>query len=137
MLLIERCSTKHGPLYAAVVDQPISAPRKLKELAKLFEAGMMQDRPCLLAAIGGARQSLSSSATERLEESANQAIERFAAVFSQGRTDRTLAFKGKPQHAAMSFFAMLQGLQTLCQLTNDTAAFARAVSTYIDSLTAN
>ena len=35
---------------------------------------------------------------------------------------------------AMSFFAMLQGLQTLCRAKGETRTFRKAAATYIDSI---
>ncbi len=133
--LIERCSTKHGAKYEEVVAKNISAPRKLKEVAKIFEDGLMEGRPCLLASIGASRAALSDSAADQLQLAANGAIARFATIFSQGRKESSLTFKGSPENAAMSFVGLLQGLQTLCLLKNDTAAYSRAISTYINSLT--
>ena len=138
-LLIDRCSNKHGPLYDAIIAKDISAPQKLKELASLFEEGLKTGRSCLLAAISQSQQSLAEPTREQLEQTANEAVARFAAVFVQGRKEETLAFKGKPLHAAMSFLAMLQGLQSLCQIDrgqihNDTESFKRAVKVFIDSL---
>ena len=46
----------------------------------------------------------------------------------------SLTFEGTPEHAAMAFFAMLQGLQTLCRAKSDVRAFKKAAATYIDSM---
>ena len=35
----------------------------------------------------------------------------------------------------MGFFAMLQGLQTLCRAKGDLRAFKKAAASYIDSIT--
>lgn len=134
LALIDRCSTKHGPQYVAIVEKDISAPEKLRQVAKVFEDGLKHERPCLLAALGGSRETLSPDATEKLQEAAEGAIDRFAMIFRQGRDEGTLAFEGTPAHAAMGFFAMLQGLQTLCRAKGDTRAFKKAAATYIDSI---
>ena len=136
LLLIERCCSKHGPSYAAIVSQDSPAPQKLIEIAKLFEMGLKESRPCLLAAIGSARESLSKEASKQLQAAAEQAVSRIASVFSQGRKEGTLIFQGKPKHAAIGFFGMLQGLQTLCKVNDDLPAFSHASSVYIRSLTA-
>ena len=133
--LIERCSTKHGPEYAKVVESELSAPEKLRQVANIFERGLSSGRPCLLAAIGSGIESLSESATQQLQVAANGAISRFSEIFSQGRKDGSLTFEGTPTHAAMGFFAMLQGLQTLCRAKGDTRAFKKAAATFIDSIT--
>lgn len=134
-VLIDRCHSKHGPQYAAVVERNISAPRKLNEVAKIFENGLQDNRRCLLGAIGNSRQSLTPSNQKHLQVVAARAIQCFTSIFVQGRKEKSLEFKGKPEHAAMSFFAMLQGLQSLCQVAEDTDAFAKAASIYIASLT--
>jgi hypothetical protein len=56
-------------------------------------------------------------------------------IFAQGREEGSLRFQGAPKYAAMGFFAMLQGLQTLCRTKGDIRAFKKAAATYIDSLT--
>ncbi len=132
--LIERCITKHGPQYAAIVEKNISAPEKLRQVAKVFETGLKQERPCLLAALGGAANALTPDATAKLKEAADGAIGRFAMIFVQGRDEGSLNFEGESEQAAMAFFAMLQGLQTLCRVKGDTRAFNKAAATYIDSV---
>lgn len=135
--LVERCSTKHGPQYAAVVEKDIPAPEKLTQIAKIFEDGLKKGRPCLLAALGGGMESLSPRVARELSHAAEGAVERFAMVFAQGREEGSIAFEGTPEHAAMGFFAMLQGLQTLCRAKGETRAFKKAAATYIDSITTN
>ena len=134
LALIERCSTKHGPQYAAVVEKDIDAPKKLRQVAKIFEDGLKQERPCLLAALGGAMESLSETAAGELRQAAEGAVGRFAMIFAQGREEDSLAFEGTPEHAAMAFFAMLQGLQVLCRAKGQIRAFKKAATTYIDSI---
>lgn len=133
--LIERCSTKHGPQYAAVVEMHVDAPEKLRRVAKIFEDGLDNGRPCLLAALGGGMESLTPRAVQELHKAAEGAIGRFAMIFAQGREEGSLSFRGTPEHAATAFFAMLQGLQTLCRTKGEIGAFKEAAATYIDSIT--
>jgi AcrR family transcriptional regulator len=135
LALIDRCATKHGPQYAEVVAREISAPEKLRQIAKIFEDGLVNRRPCLLAALGSSINTMPANAVEELHTTAQGAVQRFSMVFEQGRQDGTLKFEGEPELAAMSFFAMLQGLQILVRTKNDSAAFGKAAATYIDSLT--
>ena len=135
LALIDRCATKHGPQYAAVVAKDISASEKLRQIAKIFEDGLVNRRPCLLAALGSSINTMPPNAIEELQTTAQGAVARFAAIFEQGRRERTLTFAGDPEFAAMSYFAMLQGLQVLARTKNDPAAFGKAASTYIDSIT--
>lgn len=134
LLLIDRCSTKHGPQYVSVIEKDVSAPEKLRQVARIFQDGLKNERPCLLAALGGGKESLSATASDELQKTAEGAIGRFAMIFAQGRKEGSLAFEGTPEHAAMGFFAMLQGLQTLCRAKGDIRAFKKAAATYIDSI---
>lgn len=134
LALIERCSTKHGPKYAAVVEMDTSAAEKLRRVAGIFEDGLKQQRPCLMAALGGGMESLSDVASSELRQAAEGAIGRFAMIFAQGREEGSLEFVGTPEQAAMAFFAMLQGLQTLCRARGEIGAFKKAAAAYIDSI---
>ena len=134
--LIERCNSKHGPQYAAVVEMDLGAPEKLRRVAEIFARGLKEGRPCLLNAIGSGLESLSPAATAELQAAANGAIGRFAEIFAQGRAEGSLEFEGTPTHAAMGFFAMLQGLQTLCRAKGDMRAFKKAATSFIDSIEA-
>ena len=135
LALIDRCATKHGPQYAEVVARDVSAPEKLRQIARIFEDGLVNQRPCLLAALGSSINTMPTKAVEELHATAQGAVERFAMVFEEGRRDGTLKFEGEPELAAMGFFAMLQGLQILARTKNDSAAFGKAASVYIDSIT--
>lgn len=132
--LIDRCGTKHGPQYEDVIQREIDASAKLRLIAGIFEAGLKQGRPCLLASIAAGMQSLSPTAAGQLTEAANASIRRFAEVFAQGRREETLSFEGSPTDAATGFFAMMQGLQTLCRAKGDTRAFKKAAASFIDSI---
>ncbi len=133
--LIERCATKHGPHYAAVVESHADAPEKLRRLAGVFEAGLRERRPCLLAALGGGRNTLPEVAARELSDTAKGAVDRFAVVFDQGRTEGSLRYTGSPTDAATGFFAMLQGLQILVRSLDDVERFRAAAEAYVDSIT--
>ena len=133
--LIDRCSTKHGPQYAKVIEQDVYAPEKLRRVASIFERGVKDGRPCLLASISSGISTLSPDATEQLKDAANASIGRFAEIFAQGRKEGSLEFEGSPIDAATGFFAMLQGLQALCRAKGDTRAFKKTSKSFIDSLT--
>ncbi len=135
LALIERCGSKHGPAYAEVAEGDLPAPEKLKGLAGVFEDGLQNERPCLLAALGAGQESLSEEARQELSKMASAAVGRFATVFAQGREEGSLEFDSSPDHAAMGFFAMLQGLQTLCRSSGDNSAFKQAAEAYVDSIT--
>ena len=135
--LIERCQTKHGPAYAAVVESDSTAPEKLRQLAQIFEKGLREHRPCLIAALGAGINTLPEVAAEELSETAMAAVGRFTLVFEQGRVEGSLAFSGDPADAATGYFAMLQGLQVLVRAGGNPDAFHAAANTYIESVSAH
>lgn len=135
LALIERCRTKHGPEYSEVIDQDSNAAEKLRQLTEVFERGLEEGRPCLLASIASGLESLSEPATEQLKLAADASIERFAEVFKQGREEGSLQYEGTPVDAATAFFAMMQGLQALCRAKGDSIAFKGAARSYVESLT--
>ena len=134
--LIERCSNNHAPRYQKVVeDADASAPEKLRQLARIFETGLKQQRPCLMASLAVGQSSLPESAAKELAEVVRHAARRFEIVFAEGRKAGTLAFEGKPIDAATGFLAMLQGLQAFIRSSGGSASsFGRSVDVYVESL---
>jgi len=133
--LIERCSTKHAPQYQQVVDLKISAPEKLLKIAEIFDDGLQSDRPCLIAALGAGKGTLSAPAQQKLKAKADATIELYAQVFQQGHDEVSLDFEGTPEEVATGFFAMLQGLQTLSRAVENPSALMTAARHYINRIT--
>jgi TetR/AcrR family transcriptional repressor of nem operon len=132
--LVDRCQTKYGPEYAAVVDAALTAPDKLKAIAAIFEAGLENDRLCLLSTIGHGLSSLSDPVRDDLQQAVDGAIARYASVFEQGAKEGSLHFQGSPHDAATAFLALLEGLQVLARARRDNATFHRAADAFIESL---
>ncbi len=134
MALLKRCQTTYGAQYAEILDKDLSAPRKLRQIARLFEAGLKANQLCLLGALGNGSGMLSDELKAELQVTANVTIDRYTAVFHHGRQEGTLKFQGSSKQAATSFLAMLQGLQVLARAKNDFPAFTKAASSYINSI---
>ncbi len=132
--LIERCSSKYGTRYTAIVSNDDTAPSKLRKLAGYFEMELKEGRMCLLAALGSSQATLSEALQAELQETANASIQIFARVFEQGREEGTLHFGGEPIDAARSFLAILQGSQQIARYSNDLNVFSSSVESYISSL---
>ena len=124
--LVDRCQTKYGVAYAAVIDSEAPAPEKLQAIADIFEEGLRCDRLCLLASIGNSVATLPDGVQLDLKAAATAAIERYARVFEQGRADGSLTYEGEPMDAATAFLAMLEGLQILARARRDLDSFGRA-----------
>lgn len=133
--LVDRCQTKYGVAYGAIIDSDLAAPEKLAEIAKVFEKGLKTNRLCLLNSLGQSVSTLSESVQADLRLSASRAIDRYARVFEQGRRDGTLVFEGTPNDAAAAFLALLEGLQVLARAKRDESMFMKAAMSYIASIT--
>lgn len=132
--LIERCSTKYGSKYLAIISKKISAPAKIQALAECFEKEISEGRTCLLGSLGSNYDSLSEPLRADLEETARTSIRLFAQVFEQGRAEESLKYEGKPLTAASAFLAMLQGAQQLARYCNDPSMFSTSVESFVKSL---
>ena len=135
--LVERCQTKYGAEYGAVIESDASAPEKLQGIADIFEQGLHDNRLCLLNSLGQSVHSLSDEVQDDLRLSASLAIDRYARVFEQGKREKTLKFEGDPVDAAAAFLALLEGLQVLARAKRDFGIFTRAAKSYIDSIRAS
>lgn len=133
--LIDWCESKYGPKYDAIVEKDESAPAKLNNIAREFEAELSDHGPCLLAAVGSSLNTLSPTVATELRRATEIFVARFASVFQQGKEDDTLRFAGEATDAAIGFFAMMQGLQLLVRAKDDSEAFRRAAKSYISAMT--
>ncbi|MEM7009849.1 MAG: TetR/AcrR family transcriptional regulator [Verrucomicrobiota bacterium] len=136
MALLERCRTSYGERYAKVLDRDISAPKKLYEIARLFEEGLKKQQLCLLGALGGDCATLSTELASELRKTTEMSVVRYAAVFEQGRAEGSLEFEGQPKDVAFAFLAMLQGMQVLSRAKQDESAFGPAAAGFIGSIQA-
>lgn len=133
--LVERCQTKYGAQYGAVIDADLSAPEKLRGIAEIFEQGLRDDRLCLLNSLGQSVNTLGDPVQDDLRLSVTGAIDRYARVFEQGEREGTLRVSGGAADAAAGLLALLEGLQVLARAKRDHALFRRAATAFIDALT--
>ena len=134
LALVQRCQSKYGPFYGEIIEQQSGAPEKLRAVALSYAKDLLENRLCLLAALGNGSSSLPELAQEELRISANATIDRFSKIFKQGRKDQSLVFGGEPEAAATAFLAMLQGLQVLARTKQQSDVFEKAVESYISAL---
>ena len=135
--LLERCRTTYGARYGEVLaQQDLSAPKKLRRIAQIFDEALREDKLCLLGALGSSSSGFSEELGNDLRETANLSIERYATVFEEGKSAGTLKFKGSTRDAATAFLSMLQGLQVMARASGDLDSFSSAASSYIDSISA-
>ena len=135
--LLERCRTTYGARYGEVLAQDkLSAPEKLREIARIFDEALREDKLCLLGALGSSSSGFSEELVNDLRDTANLSIERYATVFEEGQSTGSLSFKGTARDAATAFLSMLQGLQVMARANGDLDTFAPAALSYIDSISA-
>ena len=134
--LVERCRTKYGAEYGAVIDADLPAPAKLRGIAEIFERGLTDNRLCLLSALGQSLPTLTDAVQDDLRLSVRGSIDRYARVFEQGAAENSLRFEGSPSDAAAAFLALLEGLQVLARAKREEDLFRRAADSYIRSVTA-
>jgi len=134
--LVDRCQTKYGAAYGAVIDAELPAPEKLIKIAEIFEQGLKDNRLCLLNSLGQSVSTLTKAVQADLRLSASRAIDRYAKVFEQGLREGSLSFEGEPADAAAAFLALLEGLQVLARAKRDRPMYMKAAMSYIASITA-
>lgn len=132
--LVDRCQTKYGAEYGAVIDADLPAPEKLRRIAGIFETGLRENRLCLLSALGQSAPTLTDAVQDDLRLSVSQTIDRYARVFEQGEREGSLQFEGSPGDAAAAFLALLEGLQVLARAKRDHEMFRRAARSYVESI---
>ena len=133
--LMESCRTTYGARYGEVLSRSdVSEPEKLRKVAGIFEEGLKKGHLCLLGALSSDCSAYSEELQIEMKETADLCIERYAAVFEEGRSAGTLHFEGSSEAAATAFLAMLQGLQVLARAKGDPSAFTPAADSYIDSI---
>ena len=133
--LVERCQSKYGAEYGAVIDSEAPAPEKLRGIAAIFETGLRENRLCLLSSLGQSVPTLTPAVQDELRLSVTRSIDRYARVFEQGAREGSIRIDGTPADAAAAFLALLEGLQVIARAKRDHALFQRAADSYIDSIT--
>lgn len=133
LALVDRCGTKYGLEYSRIVSSQATAPQKLRKIAKSFHEGLMQNRLCLLAALGSSQPTLSEPIQDALGQAAKNAVNIFVQIFDQGQNDGSLKFEGTSTSAAQVFLALLQGLQQLSRYGKDFSIFEQGIECYIRS----
>ncbi len=131
--LLERCEITYGANYRQIVDGSASAPEKLRQLAKVFEEGVVSGKLCLVGMISSDCSTLEENSCLVLEKTLQRTIDIFSMVFIQGREERSLVFPGTYKDAAYAFFSFLMGVQIAARVKGGADAFAAAAEVVIAS----
>ncbi|KAA3614290.1 MAG: TetR/AcrR family transcriptional regulator [Planctomycetota bacterium] len=133
--LLQRCQVHYTQLYQPIVESKASALEKLRAIARAFEAGLKEDRLCLLGTLASGRDGLSEASRNDLQQRTEATLTRYASVFRQGREEGSLRFAGSPEAAATVFLSLMQGLQVLERSRKRQNGFRKAADSYLRSLT--
>ncbi len=132
--LLTRCQESYGTNYNSIVDKELSAPKKLRNLAAVFENGLKKRKLCLVGSISTDRNTLQASSCEILEQSIKNTVKIFSSVFLQGREENTLTFKGTDDEAAYAYLSFLVGTQIVARSQGGEEHFHRAAELVISAL---
>ncbi len=133
--LMVRCRTSYGARYGEVLAREnLTEPAKLKEIARIFEAGLRDDHLCLLSSLSNNCNAYSEALKQEMRDTVTLIVERYASVFRSGRDNGTLNYQGSAEAAGAAFLAMLQGLQVMARAKGDIDSFLPAADSYIDSI---
>ena len=131
LALVDRCGSKYGVEYNTIASSKSKAPKKLRDVAKSFEAGLKKNRLCLLAALGSSQPTLTERLQDSLGQTAKSGVRILARIFEQGKKEDSLRFEGTSKAAAQSYLALLQGLQQLSRYSKDLSIFKLSAEFYI------
>ncbi len=132
--LLDRCQTSYGEHYSSIVDGDDSAPVKLRNLAGVFEDGLIHNRLCVVGSISTDRNTLQDSSCKILEGNIKNTVAIFAKVFKQGREENSLSFSGTEDEAAYAFLSFLIGTQVVARAQGGRELFQKAADVVIEAL---
>jgi len=132
--LLEGCASSYGSRYQQIVDDRGDAPKKLRNLAAVFEEGLSNKKLCLIGSISTCQNTLHDSSCLILQNTIQNTVCIFSAVFDQGRQEKSLTFTGTDEEAAFAFFSLLVGAQTIARSHGGLELFSQAARSYISGL---
>jgi len=131
--LLERCAVTYGDNYDQIIGDSKQAPEKLRRLAAVFEDGLGNQKLCVVGSISTDRNTLQERSCRILQNTIQNTVTTFAAVFEQGRQEESLTFTGTVEEAAFAFFSLLVGAQTIARSNGGVEMFHQATETVISA----
>lgn len=133
--LLRRCQTSYGDHYTNIVGAGDSAPDKLRNLAGVFEDGLLNKKLCVVGSISTDRNTLQDSSCRILESTIKNTVRIFSKVFRQGKEEHSLTFTGSEEDAAYAFLSFLIGTQIVARAHGGDELFRKATDVVIEALT--
>lgn len=132
--LLTRCQSTYGENYTNIVEEDVTAPEKLRRLAKVFGDGLLQNKLCLVGSISTDKNTLPEHSCKILKQSIEKTVHIFATVFAQGRQEDSLTFSGLDEEAAYAFLSFLVGTQIVARSHGGEHMFRQAAEIMIKAL---
>lgn len=132
--LLGRCQTSYGEHYSSIVESDDSAPDKLRNIAKVFEDGLVSKKLCVVGSISTDMNTLQDSSCRILKTTIRNTVDIFAKLFKQGREEKTLTFTGSDEDAAYAFLSFLIGTQVVARAYGGQEFFRKATDVVIEAL---
>lgn len=132
--LLNRCKTSYGDHYTRIVESEDSAPEKLRNLAGVFEDGLVKKKLCVVGSISTDRNTLQDSSCRILESTIKRTVNIFSKVFRQGKEEQSLSFIGTDEEAAYTFLSFLIGTQIVARVHGGQEFFKKATDMVIEAL---
>lgn len=133
--MLSRCQVSYGDHYTSIVEGENSAPEKLRNLAGVFEDGLVSKRLCVVGSMSTDRNTLQVTSCRILESTIKSTVDIFAKVFRQGKEEKSLRFSGTDADAAYAFLSFLIGTQIVAGAHGGQELFKRATEVAITALT--
>lgn len=131
--LLERCQKTYGDQYKDIVEGEGRAPVKLRQLAEVYEQGLIKGRICLVGSMSSDRNTLHTDSCKVLDYTIQKTIRTFREVFAQGKEEESLVFTESPDEAASAYFSFLVGAQIIALSLNGVEGFRKSVKVIIDA----
>jgi TetR/AcrR family transcriptional repressor of nem operon len=131
--LLKRCRITYGNNYQKIADSPLSAPEKLRNIAKIFKDGLRKQQLCLVGTISADKNTLKEDSRDILEDTIKNTIGIFTPVFEQGKKDDSLSFIGTSEETAYAFFSFLLGAQIATRVYGGEKSFQSTTEAMISN----
>lgn len=131
--LLMRCQVSYGDKYRAIVGGNGTAPDKLRKLAAVFADGLQREQLCLVGTISADLYALQERSRRVLEETIQETVSIYVAVFKQGLQEDSLAVTERVEETAYAFFSFLLGAQISARACGGVQFFNSATEAIIAS----
>ena len=130
------CSVRdeYRTMYTQIADSEDSAVNKLKNIAKIFENGVNENKICMVSILSAEHESLSETTHTTLKLAREDTVTIFEQIFLQGLKAGEFALIDDTYAAAYAFLSLLIGGQLISRASKDPEKFMNATNLYIHSM---